>query len=297
MPSVLAQGHTPRLLRSPWDSTFLDLISEAQSHLLLVSPFVKAQSAQRIISELRRRDVHNRIRVVGLTNLRPDSVLNGATDLEALVALGNSLPGFELTHIPGLHAKVYAADRKSAVVTSANLTESGIRDNLEYGVALAEPGLVEQICRDFENYARLGARILPSEMTSLLGEANELKGLLKAAQSSIHARARKAFQEKLRSTENQLLRHRAKGKTTQGLLCEAILFSLSKGPLATSDLHPLVKRLQPDLCDDSIDRVIDGVHFGKKWKHHVRSAQQRLKSEGRIRYDGTLWHLISRDTD
>lgn len=58
------------------------------------------------------------------------------------------------------------------------------------------------------------------------------------------------------------------------------------------ELHPLIQRLQPDLCDDSIDRVIEGVHFGKKWKHHVRSAQQFLKRQGRIRYDGARWHLV-----
>jgi hypothetical protein len=284
------------LVRSPWDSAFGDLVSHVESNLLLVSPFIKTQSVQRIVIELSRRGVCDKIRVVGLTNLRPESALNGATDLEALIQLGNCLPRFELTHIPGLHAKVYAADETAAVITSANLTEPGIRNNLEYGVALRDPHLVRQVRNDFENYGRLGARILISDVEVLLAETRELKELFKAAERSIHRRARKLFEEKLKSTQNQLLRHRAKGKTTQGLLCEAILFSLSKGPLRTSELHPLVQGLQPDLCDDSIDRVIDGVHFGKKWKHHVRSAQQRLKTEGKIRFDGELWHLVPNGT-
>jgi hypothetical protein len=288
-----AYEHVPKLIRSPWDLAFVDLVSKVESNLLLVSPFVKVQSAQRIISELARRSVCDQVRVVGLTNLRPESALNGAMDLEALVELGRALPLFELTHLPGLHAKVYVADDKLAVITSANLTEPGMSGNLEYGVALTEPGVVRQVRRDFENYARLGARVLPADVESLLSETRELKALLKEAEQSIRRRAKRAFQEKLKSTENQLLKQRARGRTTQGLLCEAILFALSKGPLRTDELHPLVQRLQPDLCDDSIDRVIDGVHFGKKWKHHVRSAQQRLKRDRRIRYDGELWHLVA----
>jgi phosphatidylserine/phosphatidylglycerophosphate/cardiolipin synthase-like enzyme len=47
------------------------------------------------------------------------------------VELGSTLPRFELTHLPGLHAKVYPADDRLAVVTSANLTESGITGNCE----------------------------------------------------------------------------------------------------------------------------------------------------------------------
>jgi len=288
-----ADEYSARLIRSPWERTFIDLVSSVENDLLLVSPFVKSQSARRVVSELTRRSVHEEVRVVAVTNLRPESALNGAMDLEAIVELGKSLPLFELTHLPGLHAKVYVADDRSAIVTSANLTEPGISRNLEYGVALTDRSLVRRVRKDFEGYALLGARVSPVDVEALLDETRELKALFKAAERSIHRRARRAFQEKLRSTQNQLLRQRAKGRTTQSMLCDAILFSLSKGPLRTDELHPLIQQLQPDLCDDSIDRVIDGVHFGKRWKHHVRSAQQRLKRDGRIRYDGKLWHLTS----
>lgn len=63
--------------------------------------------------------------------------------------------------------------------------------------------------------------------------------------------------------------------------------------LRTEELHPLIQLLHPDLCDDSVDRVIDGVHFDKKWKHCVRNAQQYLKRNGEIQFDGSRWHLIS----
>lgn len=62
-----------------------------------------------------------------------------------------------------------------------------------------------------------------------------------------------------------------------------------KGALSTVQLHPLVQQILPDLCDDTTDRVIDGVHFGKRWKHYVRNAQVALKRKGLIDYDGRRW--------
>ena len=47
-----------------------------------------------------------------------------------------------------------------------------------------------------------------------------------------------------------------------------------------------VAAIHPDLCDDSVDRVINGIHFGKKWKHAVRTAQQSLKNKGTIVLEG-----------
>jgi hypothetical protein len=37
--------------------------------------------------------------------------------------------------------------------------------------------------------------------------------------------------------------------------------------------------------------MIDGVNFGKKWKHQVRTAQQHLKRQGEISFDGERWSL------
>ncbi|MCX7838180.1 MAG: hypothetical protein N2559_01805, partial [Anaerolineae bacterium] len=40
-------------------------------------------------------------------------------------------------------------------------------------------------------------------------------------------------------------------------------------------------------------QVINGVHFGKRWKHMVRNAQQSLKKRGVINYDGRRWFLTT----
>ena len=283
----------PNLLKSPWSETFHQLVSGVDENLILVSPFIKRSKTAEILVELKRRRVENKVRVVVLTDLRPESTLNGSTDLEALVELGNNLPQVDLTHLPSLHAKVYVADRKMAIITSGNLTDSGLSRNIEYGVAFTDEKVVGEIRQDFEQYSLLGAKVSPEEVESLLEEMKELKDLFKKAEQTIRAQARRAFKQKLEAARIKLLRHRAKGKTTNAIFSDTIVFLLSKGPLCTIELHPLIQRLHPDICDDSIDRVIDGVSFGKKWKHHVRNAQQFLKREGRIRYDGERWHLVA----
>ncbi|MGH7865610.1 MAG: hypothetical protein ACREQB_11500, partial [Candidatus Binataceae bacterium] len=176
---------------------------------------------------------------------------------------------------------------------SGNLTEPGLCGNVEYGVALGEEAIVKEVRSDFENYGSLGAKISIEDVAALSAEMEDLKALFQRTQRSVRNRARRAFEEKLGATRLRLLRHRAKGKTTHAIFSDTIRFLLAKGPLRTEELQPLVQLLHPDLCDNSIDRVIDGVHFGKRWKHYVRNAQQYLKRQGEIRFDGARWHLVS----
>ncbi len=279
------------LLRSPWIGGFQKLLSLADEDLIIACPFVKRFATDCIIAEIGGREIRESLRLLLITDLRPESTLSGAMDLEALGELGSEVPGFVLTHLPSTHAKVYIADRKMAIVTSGNLTEPGLSGNVEYGIALSESGIVSEIRSDIESYAKLGATVPAKDVAALSEEMQELRKLFQRAEKSIRAQARRAFREKLESTHLKLLRYRATGKTTHAIFADTIRFLLAKGPLRTEELHPLVQLLQPDLCDDSVDRVIDGVHFGKKWKHHVRNAQQSLKRNGEIRFDGSRWHL------
>jgi phosphatidylserine/phosphatidylglycerophosphate/cardiolipin synthase-like enzyme len=281
------------VLRSPWTETFQKLVSLADRHLFIVSPFIKRSATQRIVALLEQRGRRESVRIDLLTDIRPESALSGSMDLGALVELGRSVPGFELTHLPSVHAKVYIADCKMAIVTSGNLTEPGLRGNVEYGVALEEKNIVKEVRSDFESYASLGAKVSIADVAELSVEMEELRDLYQRAERSIRDVARQAFQKKLESTHFRLLRHRAKGKTTHAIFADTLRFLLAKGPLRTEQIHPLIQLLHPDLCDDSIERVIEGVHFGKKWKHYVRNAQQHLKRHGEIRFEGGHWHLVS----
>jgi hypothetical protein len=271
------------LLRSPWTDDLCDLLSSVEEDLLIACPFIKRAGTEHILSQLSRRGLLNETRVGIITDLRPESVLAGSMDLDALTELGGHIPNFHLTHLPGIHAKVYVADVKMAIVTSGNLTHSGLRGNVEYGVALRQEAVVSQIRGDFEGFESLGAGISV--------EMQDLKKLFSRAQKSIKQQARKLFEDRLEKTHVQLLRRRVAGGTPNSVFADTIKFLLLQGPLRTEQLHPLIQAIHPDLCDDSVDRTIDGVNFGKKWKHQVRTAQQHLKRQGEISFDGERWSL------
>ena len=56
-----------------------------------------------------------------------------------------------------LHAKLVAADQKIAVVGSANLTDRALADNIEVGIIIRDPHVVERIVRHFKSLMRPGA--------------------------------------------------------------------------------------------------------------------------------------------
>ncbi len=185
------------------------------------------------------------------------------------------------------------ADSKCAIITSGNLTDGGLRKNCEYGVSIHAPKLVKEVRQDFEGYAGLGVHLSMEEIT---GFSNDLIGL-RATYQAENRRLVKGVGAKLRNrinnAEDRVLQFRAKSSTTQGIFCKTILYLLAKSALKTSELHPLIQQINPDLCDDNIDRVIGGMNFGKKWKHYVRNAQQALKREGKVQFDGERWSLTN----
>ena len=72
----------------------------------------------------------------------------------------------------------------------------------------------------------------------------------------------------------------------------SVLNILKKGPMPTRDIHPIIRSIHPDLCNDHIDRIINGVHFGREWKHRVRGAQVDLRRKGLIDLDDGRWRLV-----
>jgi len=75
------------------------------------------------------------------------------------------------------------------------------------------------------------------------------------------------------------------------VFAQTILYLLGTlGPLTTVQLHARIAGIHPDLCDNTVDRVIDGKRFGKKWKHAVRTAQQQLKKRGVIALEEDRWY-------
>lgn len=269
-----------------------DVVHSARNDLLIASPYIKEREASWVCDELATGSPKNDCRLKVLTDIRSDSVLRGSLDLEALELFGQRRSAVQVVSLPRLHAKVYVADNRRALITSANLTPSGLDYNFEYGVCLDDVALVSKVREDLEAYARLGSVVSNAELHSLLGVAQNLKAEFARMENSASRQLKASFTRTLHRARKEFLSAQVGTRSAHSLFAEAIIYALSQGPLPTEQLHPRVQTLLPDLCDDEIELVINGQRFGKRWKHAVRNAQQYLKRSGQIKFDGAQWSLV-----
>jgi len=278
------------LLRSPWYDHFERLLTGASRSLVIASPYVSSGPCRQLARRSQSAPVPA---VLLLTDLSPRTLLSGATDAAALAEVALSYPDAEVRFLPSIHAKVYVADEREAIVSSSNMTSAGLYSNWEYGVRLTAPTVVRQIRKDITDYAALGTQVGPEKLRMMAELAADLRDTRRKADRSAGRRLQAALRDGMEHLELQALRVRAAGRTPHAIFADAILYLLSRRPMRTRELHPLVQSIHPDMCDDTVDRVIDGVRFGKKWKHAVRTAQQHLRRRGVIELEGGVWRLTS----
>jgi hypothetical protein len=129
-------------------------------------------------------------------------------------------------------------------------------------------------------------------LASYSAAARDVRYAFKQQQSSATRALRLEFQRKVRVAEDELVRLRLAGGAMHTVFAKTIFYLLGKhGPMLTEQLYSKIESIHPDLCDNSVDRVIDGKSFGKKWKHAVRTAQQQLKRRGLITLHDGRWTL------
>ncbi len=281
-----------KLLRSPLEDALCQFFAECERSVFIASPFVNQYGAGVLIDCLKDR-IHA-LTIELLTNINLRSLQDGSLDLGSIVRLCQLQPLTKVSSLPRLHAKVYVVDEAKAVITSANFTRGGLVENYEYGIALFDRALVKAISYDMRAYARLGSRFTLEELIQLKDEAEELHRLQRAVEKRQRdIEIAKRWREQQRAMEEALLRNRVKDRPITAIFADTILYLLRSGPMTTQALHLRIREIHPDICDDTIDRVINGQRFGKLWKHHVRNAQQFLKRRGEIRYDPhtKLWSL------
>lgn len=274
-----------------WHRALRSLIQSVDQHMMICSPFV-GQQGTTFITENLPAHFSQSGNLTFLTNLSVGNVCQLATDPRALRILIGELPASTVFHVPGLHAKVYIADERQAIVTSANLTAGGLYRNLEFGVVISDPSSVRSIRAELFEFANLGASVPFSTLVNYCDALNSILESVEEECRSARNTAKQRFQESLRPIDDELIRLRLTGVAVHTLFARTIEYLLrNHGAMTTVQIHPMIAAIHPDLCDDSIDRVIDGKRFGKKWKHAVRTAQQQLKKQGSIDYAHGIWRL------
>ncbi len=277
-----------QLINRGWRSNLAEIAEAAEESLLVAAPYVKEDEAVWLCSLL-RQDVE----VLTLARMELQAISSSALDVEALLRLARASPTSKIIALPNLHAKVFVADEKSAIITSGNLTRSGLDTNIEYGVVLRERTQVRTVREDMLNFARLGSAVSPDAISDLLPLQATMREAEAEVARSTPLEAKRRFDEIMWQAKPAFAAMQVGSRSANAIFGEAIQLALAEGPQPTAVIHERIRQMLPDFCDDTEDRVINGVHFGKKWKHNVRNAQQSLKGRGIIVRDSVTetWAL------
>lgn len=252
-----------KLIISPWRNEFIEVIQNVKEELIISSPFIDKIGIEILFNMIKTKD---NISFFLLTNLTKSNIINDLIQPDALLKLYDLPFDINISSIGKLHAKIYLVDKKNVVITSANLTKGGLLENFEYGIEIDDIEIASSIREDMLKYFSLG-NIVDKEIilkiSHLHKNINELKSKIieKGRESKIEERLRKIEYE----LETEIFKNRIKeNKTINSIFADTIIFLLKrKGPLKTKELHPLIQKIHPDICDDTIDRVINGQSFGK----------------------------------
>lgn len=131
-----------RLVASGWSDELDAGMRERPDTVLIVCPFIKRRTVERLIFAHRPRD----LRVITRFDLNAFNA--GVSDLDALDLLMQS--GAKIRGVVGVHSKMYIFGDKRAIVTSANLTEAAMLQNKEFGFVAEDPFIAAQCQSYFE---------------------------------------------------------------------------------------------------------------------------------------------------
>ncbi|MCC6299040.1 MAG: phospholipase D family protein [Anaerolineales bacterium] len=280
------------LIRPPQITAFNELINSINARCTICSPYITFAPVKMLLQAIAEKKSEKDVQVDVITDISLRTLVQGATEISALLYLYENHPKVSITYLPRIHAKVYIANESSAIVTSANFTDGGLLRNFEYGVKISDKNIVRKICDDVREFEKLGASVTVEQLKEIEKQVGQIKNTIKEEQKSIRRKIKLESKKLERVAEDNLIRVRVKNKSVNAIFSETVLYFLSQKPMSTQELHLRIKDIHSDLCDDTVDRIIDGKHYGKLWKHQVRNAQVTLRKAGLIYLNEKtqLWH-------
>ena len=128
-----------RLVNGGWDKEFRDALRANTSELRIICPFIK----EGVIDHLH---LPGNVQVITRFNLA--DYAEGVSDLAALRNLLKA--GARIRGVRNLHAKLYIFGTNRAIITSANLTETALSRNYEFGLVAEDETVIAQ-CGEYFN--------------------------------------------------------------------------------------------------------------------------------------------------
>ena len=108
-----------------WHDTLVDSIKQAKN-IRIISPFLGSIA----LESLGHRPQNSRIHLI--TRYELGNFLKGVSSLDTVKELIKI--GVKIRGVQGIHSKIYIFDDKEAVITSANFTSGGLKNNYECGI-------------------------------------------------------------------------------------------------------------------------------------------------------------------
>ncbi len=167
--------------------------------------------------------------------------------------------------------------------------------NYEYGVGVNDSFAVARIRSDVLDYSGLGALVSRQSLLEYCQIAERVSKVLSESDGCHRKACPRRVSRPLRSWRRpRLIRLRLAKGPLPSIFSKAISFFLKRdGPLKTTQIHVRIENTYPDLCNNAVDRVIDGMRFGKKWKTRCRTVEQHLKQKGLVEYVNGGWRLTT----
>ena len=166
------------LIQTPWERLFVRKLNDVRLRLKIACPFIKTRYAKLLLASL---PVNEKLDVQILTRLKPQDILAGVHDLDALGALMTPLTGLnvQMRYLNRLHAKLFVFDQREAIVTSTNLTYAGFNTNAELGVSLTDEA---SIIACEEHFSALWSDAAAIRLDAVLKMKDELQRQVEVAQ-------------------------------------------------------------------------------------------------------------------
>lgn len=131
------------LIKTPTANVFYELVSECNNKMVLCAPFIKKESVNQI---LKKKKGSSKLTVITSSNI--SNFIQKSSDLSAIRQLLEN--DATVLNYQDLHAKIYLFDNEKVLITSANITYSGMYRNYEYGVLVSEEDtIMNQVEKDF----------------------------------------------------------------------------------------------------------------------------------------------------
>lgn len=133
-----------KILYSPWKNEFEKEIRNSSDEICIIVPFISKDGVDVLLNSKREE---TQIRLI--TRINDEDIFNKVISVEGLIHLQKNDVSIRV-HNRRLHSKLYLFDERSAIVTSSNLTGSGLNVNSEIGITISYSNLTE--LRELKNY-------------------------------------------------------------------------------------------------------------------------------------------------